>query len=322
MRMNRQFIFSAAILTFSACATKIPKQTTLNYSDRVISSPELFAEGVISTKDKSVFNLTFTNDGKTIYFTRRQGNEKQKIYFTNLLNNEWTQPQIASFSTDRDENPYISPDGKSLYFGSARPIQNMPSKGNFDMNLWKVEWIDNKWSEPIQLPEPINQVQIEKEEWPSSNENSLYSQNGIDFYFATMLRGNKNIDIYLTKLIDGKFSNPKKLNGLFDDDKYWKSTPTISPDGNYLIFNSYGVLDGKGGEDIYVSKKKANGWSKSKNIGSLINSSFEEAGACFSKDGKYFFFARELKESPNKDGIWSIYYIETKFLKLDELFNN
>ena len=320
--MNRQILILAVVLTITACATKIIKQATINYSDRVISTPELFAEGIFSTKDKSVFNLTFTNDGKTIYFTRRLGNEKQKIYFTNLVNNKWTEPQIASFSTDRDENPFISLDGKTIYFGSARPIANRPNKGNFDMNIWKTEWIDNKWSEPIPLSDIINQVQIEKEDWPSSNENSLYSSNGINFFYATMLRGTKTIEIYQTKLINYEFSKPLKLDGFFDEDKYWKSTPTISPDGNYLIFNAYGVPTGKGGEDFYICRKTKDGWSKAKNMGALVNTSSEEGGANFSKDGKYFFFARELKETPEKDGIWSVYYIETKFLKLNELFIN
>jgi hypothetical protein len=89
-----------------------------------------------------------------------------------------------------------------------------------------------------------------------------------------------------------------------------------------LIFNSYGIPEGKGGEDIYISKKTANGWTKAKNIGSLINTNAEEAAATFSNDGKYFFFARELKENPEKDGIWNIYYVETKFLNIEQLFNN
>lgn len=296
--------------------------TNIIYSDRIVNIPEVFAEGVISTKDKSVFNLTFTNDGKTAYFTRRKGNEKQKIYFTTFENNKWTEPQIASFSTDRDETPFISPNGKTLYFGSERPIPKRQNKGNFDMNIWKTEWNGNKWSEPSPLSEMINKVQIEKEEWPSSNQNSIYTNDGINFYFATMARGTKTIEMYKTKQVRGEFSKPNKIAGLFENDKYWKSTPIISPDGNYLVFNAYETPYGKGGEDIYVSKKTKNGWSKAKNIGELINSKAEEASPKFSNDGKYFFFSREIKENPDKDGIWSIFYVEAKYLQLETLFNN
>ncbi len=319
--MNRQFITFFSILLLSSCGTKFIPQTNTLYSDSTISFPIVFAEGVISVKDKSVFNLAFTNNDHTVYFTRRQGNEKQKIYFSNFKNKKWTEPKIASFSTDRDEAPFITPNGKTLYFGSQRPIPEMENKGNFDMNIWETNWIRNEWSEPMPLSDIINQVQVEKEEWPSSNQNSIYTYDEVDFYFATMMRGTKTIEIYQTKKVKKGFSKPNKVVGLFENDKYWKSTPIISPDGNYLIFNAYETPIGNGGEDIYVSKKTKNGWSMAKNIGNLINTKAEEASARFSKDGKYFFFSREIKDNPTKDGIWSIFYVETKFLQLETLFN-
>ncbi len=305
-----------------SCGTKTPQKIVAKYSEKEINLPKVFAEDVISTRDKSVFDLAFTNNGKTVYFTRRQGNEKQKIYFSNFENKKWTEPKVASFSTDRDEKPFIAPNGKTLYFGSQRPIPNKQSKGNFDMNIWKTDWENGKWSEPMPLTEIINRVQIEKEEWPSSNENAIYTSDGSNFYFATMIRGTKSIEIYKTKKVNGEFTKPIKVDGLFDEDKYWKSTPVISPDGNYLVFNSYETVDGKGGEDIYISKKTEKGWSKAKNIGQIINTKAEEASAKFSSDGKYFFFSREMKENLEQDGIWSIYYIETKYLQFETLFKN
>jgi hypothetical protein len=320
--MKRQVLTLLTLLCIFASGAKVLAQTNIATSERIINTPEIFAEGVISTKDINVFNFAFTNNDKTIYFTRRQGNEKQKIYFSNFENNKWTEPQIASFSTDRDETPFVTPNGKTLYFGSQRPIPNRPNKGNFDMNIWKTDWNNGKWSEPTPLNETINHVQIEKEEWPSSNQNSIFTNDGLHFYFATMVRGTKTIEMFQTKNIKGVFTQPIKITNLFKDDKYWKSTPIISPDGKYLIFNAYGTPDGKGGEDIYVSKKTENGWSLAKNIGGLINTKAEEAGARFSKDGKYFFFTRENKENPEKDGIWSIYYVETQYLQIEKLFTN
>jgi len=316
-------LFPSIIGLFYSCSKKISISQSAVYSKLIISTPTIFAEGVISTKDKSVFNVAFTNNGHTVYFTRRQLNEKQKIYFSNFNNYKWTKPQLASFSTDRDENPFITADGKTLYFGSQRAIPNNPTKGNFDMNIWKTQLTNHVWTAPTPIAETINKIQIGQEEWPSSNENSIYTFNNSIFYFATMLRGTKTIDIYETKLINNEFSKPVKLNGLFDEDKYWKSTPVISPDGEYLLFNAYDAPNGKGGEDIYVSKKNSNGsWGKAVNIGGLVNTKAEEAAANFSPDGKYFFFARELKQNPATDGIWTIFHIETKFLRLNELFNN
>ncbi len=304
----------------SACGVKNPQHMNIFHAERNLKTPAIFAEGIVSTNDQSVFNLAFTNNDRTVYFTRRKGDEKQKIYYSTFKNKKWTEPQIAAFSTDRDETPFITPDGKTLYFGSQRPIPNRATKGKFDMNIWYTKWKNGQWGEPTPLTEKINQIQIENEEWPSSNENSIYTHDGVTYYYATLVRGMPAIEIYQTKLINGEFTNPTKVNNLFKDDKYWKSTPIISPDGRYLIFNAYGVIDGKGGEDIYVAQKTTTGWSLAKNIGQLINTKAEEAGARFSKDGKYFFFSREFKEDPNKDGIWKVLYMETKYLKLERLF--
>ncbi len=318
MKLNSTILIFLLVLT--SCNSIKKFQNTVLYSAKIVDKPIIFAEGIISTKDRNVFDITFTPDGQTVYFTLRKGNEKQKIYFSQFINQKWTEPQIASFSTDRDECPNVTPDGKTIYFGSQRPISSRESKGNFDMNIWRTNWINNRWSEPKPLSETINKVQIEKEEWPSSTENSIFTSDGINYYFATMLRGTKNIEMYQTQFLNNEFSQPTKIDGLFENDNYWKSTPAFSRDGNYMIFNSYGNPLGKGGEDIYVSKRTKNGWTKAKNIGELINTTAEEAAARFSKDGKYFFFARNYKENPNSDGIWSIYYVETKYLKLDKLF--
>ena len=74
---------------------------------------------------------------------------------------------------------------------------------------------------------------------------------------------------------------------------------------------------------IFLQQKKtATGWTKAKSIGNLINTKAEESSPRFSRDGKYFFFGRESRTNPEKDGIWSIYYIETKALKITELFKD
>lgn len=320
--MNKEITLYVVLIVISSCATKTPKRTILDYSDRVVSKPELFAEGTISTNDNNEFDISFTPDGKTAFFTRRIGNEKQKLWQSTFKKGNWTNPIQLPFSKDRDETPFFSPDGRTLYFGSSRPIEGRPTKGNFDMNIWQVERNGNKWSNPKPLSESINVVQVENEKWPSSNENFIFSIDNINFIYTTMLRGEKLIEVYTTTKKGDEFSQPQKVSGLFKSDKYWKYSAVLSPDGQYLLFNSYGAEGGVGGEDIFISKKTANGWSKAKSIGDLVNTKAEESSPRFSPDGKYFFFGRELRQNPEKDGIWSIYYMETKYLNFELLFNN
>ena len=305
---------------FLSCKSdqKIPE---INYSNDVVSEPIPFAQGIISTENNSEFELTFSTDGLTTYFSRRAPEQKQVIYESKFIEGKWSTPIQASFSTYRDETPLITPNGKFMYFGSERPIPNKPNKGNFDMNIWKMEKTENGWSEPLPLPAPINEVQEEGEEWPSSNNNFFFTNDNETFYYTTMVRGTNSIKLYETKF-DGKdFSEPKVINGLFDDEKYFVYSAVISPDGNFLVFNSYGVPSGAGGEDIFVSKKTENGWSKAKLIGQLVNSKDEESSPRFSRDGKYFFFSRAENLGNYEYGEWSIFFVETEYLNLEKIFD-
>ncbi len=310
------------LLTIGSCKTNKTKNDPIRYSEKTISAPEKFAEGIISTDEASEFDIAFTPDGKTAFFTRRIGNNKQKLWQTTLDRGVWSNPVQLPFSTDRDETPFCSPDGKTLYFGSARLIEGRPSKGNFDMNIWQVERTKNKWGDPKPLNSDINAIQEDKEEWPSSNENFIFSLDNVNFIYTTMLRGEKVIEVYTTTKKGNEFSQPEKISGLFQNEKSWKYSAVLSPDGQYLVFNSYEAEGGVGGEDIFISKKSDLGWTKAKSIGNLVNTKAEESSPRFSPDGKYFFFGREFRQNPDQDGVWNVFYIETQYLNLNNLFNN
>ncbi|WGD34554.1 hypothetical protein [Olleya sp. YS] len=296
--------------------------TSNHLTNKDVLIPELFLPDIVTNLKDQEFGLTLSPDCKTILFTRRIGDEKQKVYETRFANNIWSTPVITSFSTDRDESPQFSKDGNTVYFGSARPIPNRPNKGNFDMNVWQTQWVDGKWTTPIPLPEIINKVQVENEEWPSSNVSHFVTANDTTFYTGTMNRNDKGLDIYETSIVNGEFSNFKKLPKTINKEDKWEYAPVISADGQYLFFQVYNREDGFGGDDIFISKKdKNNQWLPSVNLGKLINTNMNECPAAISSDGKYFFFSRDYKKNPEEyDGISSLYFVETRALNLDNLF--
>lgn len=316
--MEKIFALFVAVILIGCSSDKGTDE--LNYADGSLLEPTLFGQGVISTPGASEFDLTFTPDGKTVYFTRRLPNEKQKIYTANWVDGKWSAPTLATFSTDRDEAPYISPNGELFFFGSERPISNQPNLGNFDMNVWMMRATEAGWSAPEPIGAPINAVQEEGEEWPSSNNNLLFTHDNSTYYFTTMLRGTKAVKLYSTTYDGTSFSAPVEVSGLFDDEQFWIYSAVLSPDGEYLIFNSYGAPGGVGGEDIYVSKRVGSGWSAAKGIGALINSTDEESSPRFSRDGKYFFFSRAANLGNFEYGEWDIYIVETSALNLAALF--
>ena len=56
------------------------------------------------------------------------------------------------------------------------------------------------------------------------------------------------------------------------------------------------------------------------NLEAVVNSKDEESGPRFSRDGKYFFFNRAKDLGNYEYGEWDIFYIETEFLQLEDLF--
>ena len=89
-------------------------------------TPEVFVPGLISTKDNIEFAGTFSPDFREFFFTRRKkGTIDNRIYHVKFENNKLTKPELAPFAYDCFEfEPHISPNGRLLYYGTKRPIEN------------------------------------------------------------------------------------------------------------------------------------------------------------------------------------------------------
>ena len=57
--------------------------------------PEIFAPGLVSTKDHKEFSCTFSPDGKEFYFSR-----DDHIMVCRLEKGRWTAPEPASFDSE------------------------------------------------------------------------------------------------------------------------------------------------------------------------------------------------------------------------------
>lgn len=311
MKITTSLLIAASLM---ACSAPPVKEHVL------VSEATVFAPGVVSTEANSEFEIMFSPDAQTAYFARRAPEQKQKIYETKQVNGQWSSPTLCTFSTDRDEAPSLTPDGAYFFFGSAREMPGLPNLGNFDMNIWVMKRSDEGWGTPEPLPFPINDVQEEGEGWPSSNANFFSCVGEDTFYFTTMVRGSKAVKLYETRMVDGGYTAPVEITGLFDDPKYWIYSPVVSPDGKYLVFNSFGAPGGSGGEDIFVAQRTSTGWSRAVPIGSKVNTTDEESTPRFSPDGAYFYFSRAANLGDYEYGEWDIYYLSTSALGLEGLF--
>ncbi len=247
-------------------------------------TPELFAPGFISTglqegpctfmpsADECVFMVSFRKP--------HSHNAFASLVRSRVVHGQWSAPEFLPFSGMGfiDIYPFISYDGKELFFASSRPTGRAELKNT--INLWRSRRVNNEWSDPEVLPAPIN--------GRGDVSGPSLSLDG-RFYFTCA--SDSGSAIYESTYRDGHFSEPRKLpesintkEGPFDG--------AISPDGSYYVVCIYNKGDSFGGTDLYVSFRADDGhWTPLKNLGPAVNSPLNEGSAVISPDGKYVFFS-------------------------------
>lgn len=255
-------------------------------------TPEIFSPGFISTGGFE-FGGTFSPDGKEYFFTRRPEYEgsDNRIYYTHLVNNQWSQPARAPFSEDVFEFiPVISPDGKNLIFYSERI---KPQDNNNGGDLWFCDKTEKGWSEPHYLLNPSNKK------------------------YCMMVTSTRKGTIYFSGVFNGKrgLFRAELKNGVFKEIEYLPmeinsikpNHPFIDPDENYMIFDAQ--VTGMGKPELYISFRKKDGsWTNAANMGPVINSTKTEFAGSVSPDGKYLFFHRRV------NGNGDIYWVSAKII--------
>lgn len=149
-----------------------------------------------------------TKDGQKLYFTSESENGMGGLdIYVSRKNPDgtWSAPEnIGSpINTEYDEEaPFLSDDEKTLYFSS----KGHPGFGNYD--VFKSEWNGTRWSEPVNLGQPIN----------SFGNDIFYieDESQTNVYFSSYRKGGYgDMDIYKILYLD-KFRNlPPSENTLF-----------------------------------------------------------------------------------------------------------
>ena len=251
----------------------------------------LFGEHVIST---SLYerDLAISPQGDQLIYTLSDYKQNKRcLVVLNQENGIWANAEILNISGKyQDIEPFYSPNGDRLYFASNRPIYNDNTRD--DYNIWYSDRINGYWSEPVALDSIINTRGDEF--FPSlSNKGNL-------FFTATRDYGMGREDIFRSEFTDGKFQSPIPLpveinSALFEFNAY------INPEEDLIIFSSFGREDGFGGGDLYISRMDDSGkWTKSKNLGQLVNS--DKLDYCPFVDWKSlnFYFTSERITLDNK----------------------
>ena len=135
------------------------------------------------------------------------------------------------------------------------------------------------------------------------------------YYFYTLDFKDGSGHMSYSRLIDGKYEEPKKLSKAINRGKYI-AHPFIAPDESYLMWDA--ERDGEN-PDLYISfRDKEGSWGEAINMGDTINTAAYEQRPKVTPDGKYFFFWRGDKKV-RKDGtsywIGNPHWVDAKIIE-------
>jgi hypothetical protein len=122
-------------------------------------------------------------------------------------------------------------------------------------------------------------------------------------------------DIFVSYLRGTEWSVPEKMKGI--NTNYWEGSVCFSPDEKFVYFASERP-NGLGGRDIWFAQRLPDGtYGGVKNLGSTINTPFDEDAPFITADGKTMFFSStghnstggyDIFRSDLKNGKWGTPY--------------
>ena len=163
---------------------------------------------------------TFNRTGDTIYYSRNllvqgkfselsSGRNKLGIFYAVLEGKKWTKIRELRFNNEwyNVTTPYLSPDGKRLYFASDKP------EGYGGSDLYYCDWKNDYWSDPVNLGPVINTTGNESYPFVNPAGELLFSSDGHP--------GLGGKDIFFSRPKDNDWLPPVRLdppvNSQYDD---------------------------------------------------------------------------------------------------------
>lgn len=245
--------------------------------------PEVFAPGIISSRNIEHSYPSFSPDGKKVIWSMWRVMPglpntalEQIIMCMEEKDGIWTYPDIISFSGKyRDGGPQFSTDGQYIFYSSRRLVQTDTSQ-EYQWKKYYAQLTANGWSEGKEIPE-IPQEQSYA---------NIYHMHG---------------RTPIVK-VENEFYRLPDINMELSETKGFYCTFNISKDGKMAVFSS-NKEDTEGGGDLYVSYRKPDdSWGQPRHLENQINTHTQERFAGFSPDGQYLFFTRP--RSGNAHDIW------------------
>lgn len=241
------------------------------------------------------YNLSQDDAGRLRVFARSEADfQKARIFVSERKSGRWSEPAPIAFTDPRwsDSDPWLTPDGRTLYFVSTRPTAARPDKT--DLDLWRaVRLKSGGWSVPEHLGEAVNSAGPEL--GPELHDGTLT--------FSAVRKGGKGgLDIYGSREGADGFGPPVPIEGPFNTAGS-ESDFTLSRDGRKASF--WRMVGDKG--VLHIARRGADGWSAPAPLGDALNPGPFNFTPAFSRDGRSLTFASTRERAGQEKGLADIY---------------
>lgn len=190
--------------------------------------------------------------------------------------------EIVNSSGD-DFKPILSPNNpERLYFSSARPGNAGCDDTTCKADIFFTNLTDGDWDTPQPLSVFLNSIQHDMALDFSDNGEVLYFFRGETLYSGDILIDTFQENVLNRTLFYTPFSKPMKP---WEGDR----APYFFND-TILIFASR-RKGGFGGLDLYVSTFTKGNWSQPQNLGTTINTPYDETSPFLARNGRTLYFS-------------------------------
>lgn len=220
--------------------------------------PAVLAQGTgvhtpFDTGSENQLGLTFSPNGKTAFWVAWDGKwgstgSRRVIYMARQHNGTWSRPAPAPFSGSySDDDPFVSPDGRWLYFVSERPAYS--DDRELDADIWRYGLLGDRRLERLSVNS-------------DAAEYSPVVTAGGAIYFASVRTGGPGQgDLYRAAPADGEFLAPEALgpavNSQTGEWNLW-----VAADESEMIFEASSRPSNVSTPgDLYYSWQTTAGWT-------------------------------------------------------------
>ncbi|MBL4736434.1 MAG: PD40 domain-containing protein, partial [Flavobacteriales bacterium] len=200
--------------------------------------------------------------------------EPERVFVYNLG------PNVNSPFPDYD--PFLTSNDTILIFTSRRENTKGGGRADVDAEFFEDVYEAHKYAEGWRPAQSMSR------KFNKRTNNAIVGISG-DGLKIFMYRDIEGGNIYLTKMIDGKWSKPKSIKAI--NTEFHETSACLSNDERTLYFVS-NRPGGLGGHDIYTSTLNDEGeWGEPENMGPLINTEYDEGRVFMHRDGQTLYFS-------------------------------